>query len=93
MHLLQGLFRPSLEDFDVTIKLSCQELSRRKEAVDWKNPDEKKDIPLHQKANSREIMPVAMYDAASMYLEELKVSLKCDWFTYFHGYIWITVVK
>ncbi|XP_063610087.1 nucleolar protein 6-like [Penaeus indicus] len=67
-----SLFRPSLEDFDVTIKLNCQELSRRKEAVDWKNLDEKKDIPVHQTGNSTGIMPVVMYDAASMYLEELK---------------------
>lgn len=67
-----SLFRPSLEDFDVTIKLNCQELSRRKEAVDWKDRDEKKDIPLHQMTDTRGITPVVMYDAASMYLEELK---------------------
>lgn len=81
--MLQSLFRPSLEDFDVTIKLNCQELSRRKEAVDWKDRDEKKDIPLHQMTDTRGITPVVMYDAASMYLEELKVSLNSDCFTYF----------
>ncbi|XP_042871815.1 nucleolar protein 6-like [Penaeus japonicus] len=67
------LFRPSLVDFDVTITLNRQELSRRMEAVDRKNLDEKKKVSLHHaKEDRREIMPIVMYDAAFMYLGELR---------------------
>lgn len=75
MLVLQTLFRPSLVDFDVTITLNRQELSRRMEAVDRKNLDEKKKVSLHHaKEDRREIMPIVMYDAAFMYLGELRVS-------------------
>ncbi|XP_045117348.1 nucleolar protein 6-like [Portunus trituberculatus] len=64
------IFRPSFDDFDVVIKLNANQLSRRFETLDWK-PDKSFKLKQYEK-KAEEVMPIVMFDAAQMYLHELK---------------------
>ncbi|XP_066977982.1 nucleolar protein 6 [Macrobrachium rosenbergii] len=66
------IFRPSLDDFNVVIKLQESQLSRRKESVDVTMPQPKFIKPY--KHHRKEIVPVVMFDPAEMYLRELRAA-------------------
>ncbi|XP_068242070.1 nucleolar protein 6 isoform X1 [Palaemon carinicauda] len=64
------IFRPSLDDFNVVIKLQESHLSRRKESVDASVPNPKFVKPY--KYQRKESMPIVMFDPAEKYLTELR---------------------
>ena len=73
------MFRPSLSDFDVVIRLHTNELSRGREAVDAaaagrKRKHQEEEEEEEEEGKKKEtMMPVVEFDAAALYLTELKV--------------------
>ncbi|KAG7161793.1 nucleolar protein 6-like [Homarus americanus] len=64
------IFRPSPEDYDVSIRLKVKQLSRCEESFDQTSCTAMHITPYE--CSPDEIMPIVMFDAAHLYLKELR---------------------
>ncbi|XP_071514441.1 nucleolar protein 6 isoform X1 [Panulirus ornatus] len=67
---IKTIFRPSYDDYDVIIKLAFKQLSRIEESLDPRSLKNLKVKPYEYSTD--EVMPVVMFDAAQLYLRELR---------------------
>lgn len=85
--LLQLIFRPSLEDYDVTILLHERFNPRRHQAI-----DSTKHYSYQLKPSSTISLPVINFDPSQCYFDELKVRMNVDYLNTHISYFLVVFV-